>query len=58
MTLVVVAHRLSTVRDCDRIYYLENGQIAASGKYDELIGSSPGFRAMAQIGNTAAREPA
>lgn len=52
MTLVVVAHRLSTVRDCDRIYYLEGGRVAASGRYDELLNSSPGFRAMAQTGMT------
>lgn len=55
MTLIVVAHRLSTVRDCDCIYYLEGGQIVASGRYDELIASSPGFRAMAQIAQADAK---
>jgi ATP-binding cassette subfamily C protein len=58
MTLIVVAHRLSTVRDCDRIYYLEAGRIVADGRYDELIANSAGFRAMAQIAHADAKVPA
>lgn len=50
MTLVMVAHRLSTVRDCDEIFYLEGGRVADSGTYDELITSCAGFRAMANVG--------
>jgi ABC-type bacteriocin/lantibiotic exporter with double-glycine peptidase domain len=36
-TRVVVAHRLSTVRHCDRILVLDEGRIAEEGSYDELI---------------------
>ena len=36
-TTIMVAHRLSTVRDFDRIYYMENGKIAESGTHDELM---------------------
>ncbi|MBX3095331.1 MAG: ABC transporter ATP-binding protein [Fimbriimonadaceae bacterium] len=36
-TTVMIAHRLSTVRDCDRIWVLERGQIAEAGTHDELI---------------------
>lgn len=36
-TRIVVAHRLSTVRDCDRIIMLEGGRIIEDGTYDELI---------------------
>ena len=36
-TRIVIAHRLSTVKNCDRILYLENGRIMEDGTYDELI---------------------
>jgi ATP-binding cassette, subfamily B, bacterial PglK len=58
MTLIVVAHRLSTIRDCDLIYYMEGGRILDSGQYDALLQSCPGFRALAQIGQTETRIPA
>jgi len=46
-TLVVIAHRLSTVRRCDRLALLRDGRLAAVGSYDELIARDAGFRAMA-----------
>ena len=36
-TRVVIAHRLSTVKECDRILVLDDGRIAESGSFDELI---------------------
>jgi ABC-type bacteriocin/lantibiotic exporter with double-glycine peptidase domain len=36
-TRIVVAHRLSTVRHCDRILVVDDGHIAEEGSYDELI---------------------
>lgn len=36
-TRIVVAHRLSTVQDCDRIFVVDGGRIAESGTYDELM---------------------
>ena len=36
-TRIVIAHRLSTVRNCDRILVMENGAIIEEGRYDELI---------------------
>ena len=37
LTAVIVAHRLSTVRDCDCILVLDNGKIAEQGTHDELM---------------------
>jgi ABC-type multidrug transport system fused ATPase/permease subunit len=36
-TILIVAHRLSTVTRCDRLYRLEGGRLAASGRPDELL---------------------
>jgi len=46
-TVVVVAHRLSTVRDFDRILVLERGRVVDSGTHDELIGHEGVYREMA-----------
>ncbi len=36
-TLIIIAHRLSTVEHCDRIYLLNQGRIAKSGSYQEVV---------------------
>jgi ABC-type multidrug transport system fused ATPase/permease subunit len=46
-TLIVIAHRLSTVTGCDRLLFLRDGRIAAIGTYDELL-RHPAFDAMAR----------
>ncbi len=43
-TILLVAHRLTTLRLCDQIILLENGRISAQGTYDELLKSSAFFR--------------
>jgi ATP-binding cassette subfamily C protein len=43
ITIVIVAHRLSTIRTCDRIYYLDRGQIKAQGNFDEVRKAIPDF---------------
>jgi ATP-binding cassette, subfamily B, bacterial PglK len=48
-TIVLIAHRLSTVRECDRIYLLDKGRVIGQGTYEELIESSERFRAMAAV---------
>jgi ABC-type multidrug transport system fused ATPase/permease subunit len=47
ITIILIAHRLSTVRDCDTIFLLENGTIKAQGTFDELIELDDRFRSMA-----------
>jgi ABC-type multidrug transport system fused ATPase/permease subunit len=46
MTIILIAHRLTTVRKCDQIFLLSYGRIEASGTYDELVRDSEIFRAM------------
>ena len=46
-TVVMIAHRLSTVRGCDVIYMLEHGRVVAAGTYDDLIETNRQFRALA-----------
>ena len=47
MTRVVIAHRLSTVRKCDRIIVLDKGSIAEEGNYEELMNLRGRFYQMA-----------
>jgi len=47
LTVILIAHRLSTVCNCDRIVVLEQGRITGIGPYEELVSSHGGFRAMA-----------
>jgi ABC-type bacteriocin/lantibiotic exporter with double-glycine peptidase domain len=46
-TVILVAHRLTTVRRCDIIFVFDQGRIVASGTYDELLDGNVHFRAMA-----------
>ncbi|MEZ5778912.1 MAG: ABC transporter ATP-binding protein [Paracoccaceae bacterium] len=47
-TIIMIAHRLSTVRNCDLIFLLENGKLAAQGTFDELVSQNDSFRRMAE----------
>ena len=48
-TIIMIAHRLSTVQGCDSIIMIERGQIVARGSYAELLGKNAKFRAMAGV---------
>lgn len=47
-TIILIAHRLTTVKECDVIYQLERGSVVASGSYDDLMRNSNWFRAAAR----------
>ena len=46
VTQIIIAHRLTTIEDADKIIYLEEGQKIAEGTKDQLLASCTGFRAM------------
>jgi ABC-type multidrug transport system fused ATPase/permease subunit len=46
ITIILIAHRLSTVRECDQIYLMEKGKVIAQGDYDQLSASSKVFQEM------------
>lgn len=49
LTIIIVAHRISTVMECDIIFELKDGMICNQGTYKELLGKSESFRDMVKI---------
>ncbi|MDC1243106.1 ABC transporter ATP-binding protein/permease [Amylibacter sp.] len=49
LTILLIAHRLTTVRHCDFIVELEHGRVVAQGTYEQLLECSPSFRRMANV---------
>ena len=47
VTTIIIAHRLNTIKNCDCIYYIENGEIKSYGTYDELSHKSKEFNKLA-----------
>lgn len=45
-TMIIIAHRLSTIKEADIIYLLEEGKIAASGSFEEMMQTSSKFKRM------------
>jgi ATP-binding cassette subfamily C protein len=48
-TTLTVAHRLSTVRRCDRLFYLEDGALVAEGPFEQLNECIPNFARMVEL---------
>jgi ABC-type bacteriocin/lantibiotic exporter with double-glycine peptidase domain len=48
-TLIIIAHRLTTVRNCDLVYVLKKGGLAAVGTYDSLLAGNVQFQSLAQV---------
>jgi ABC-type multidrug transport system fused ATPase/permease subunit len=49
VTVLLIAHRLSTVQDCDRVIYINNGKKEADGTFLEVKKSIPSFAEQAQL---------
>lgn len=49
ITVIVIAHRLSTVRNADSLIYLSQGQLVDQGTFNELLGRQPDFARAAEL---------
>ena len=49
LTVVMIAHRLATVRNADLVVYLDQGQALAQGTFDEVRAAVPDFDRQAQL---------
>lgn len=54
-TMLIVAHRLSTVRNCDRIAVLDAGRVIGFDTHDNLIQSCPIYKRLVELGDLSAR---
>ncbi len=50
-TLIMIAHRLTTVKNCDKLYFMEQGHVVQAGSYYDLVDSNTKFREMALEGS-------
>jgi ATP-binding cassette subfamily C protein len=58
LTLIVIAHRLTTIARSDRVFLLDKGRLVAEGSYDDLLRTSPLFRELAAVPRTQTSIPA
>jgi ATP-binding cassette subfamily B protein len=54
VTIVIVAHRLSTLQDCDEIVEMNRGQVVGVGTFEDLLSTSATFREMVLAGESVA----
>ena len=47
-TIILVAHRLATVRNCDTIFLLQDGKLIDQGSYETLLESNDFFKKLSQ----------
>lgn len=49
VTTITVAHRLSTIRDADIIFFMRDGEVAAAGSFEEVVAAEPEFALQAAL---------
>ena len=49
ITVIMIAHRLSTVKECDTIFFLEDGKLTEKGSFEELLKSNKSFQEMNKL---------
>jgi ATP-binding cassette, subfamily B, bacterial PglK len=49
VTVITVAHRLSTIRDADIVFFMRDGRVVAQGSFDEVVESVPDFAIQAAL---------
>jgi ABC-type multidrug transport system fused ATPase/permease subunit len=49
VTVITVAHRLSTIRSADVVFFMQDGRIVAQGTFDEVVAAVPDFAHQAQL---------
>jgi ATP-binding cassette subfamily C protein len=55
-TMLIIAHRLSTVKNCDRLVMMQDGRVHAAGTFADLLDREPAFRRTVQLGNVSGAE--
>lgn len=48
-TVIIIAHRLSTVKNCDTIFFLEDGVVSGQGTFEELRAAHPQFQLLTEV---------
>lgn len=56
VTVISIAHRLSTVKDVDELFYMEDSFVLAHGTFDEVVNRVPNFAEQATLAGLVARE--
>ncbi|GMA90006.1 hypothetical protein [Homoserinibacter gongjuensis] len=53
VTKVIVAHRLATIQNADRIFFMSSGRVEGSGSFAELVARFPDFARQAELAGLA-----
>ena len=56
-TLIIIAHRLSTVRHCDKIVVMDKGKVVDHGTFDDLVARNSDFQNMVELSSVSLSKP-